>query len=73
MGRGRGSPPYPVKGAIPFPGTLYGVLVKRLRHRPFKPGTQVRPPYTLPLAGLVELADTTDSKSAAFGVWVQVP
>lgn len=73
MGRGRGSPPYPVKGAIPFPGTLYGVLVKRLRHRPFKPGTRVRPPYTLPLAGLVELADTTDSKSAAFGVWVQVP
>lgn len=54
MGRGRGSPPYPVKGAIPFPGTFYGVLVKRLRHRPFKPGTRVRPPYTLPLAGLVE-------------------
>lgn len=54
MGRGRGSPPYPVKGAIPFPGTLYGMLVKRLRHRPFKPGTRVRPPYTLPLAGLVE-------------------
>ena len=45
---------YPVKGAIPFPGTFYGVLVKRLRHRPFKPGTRVRPPYTLPLAGLVE-------------------
>ena len=73
MGRGRGSPPYPVKGAIPFPGTLYGVLVKRLRHRPFKPGTRVRPPYTLPFAGLVELADTADSKSAAFGVWVQIP
>lgn len=29
-------------------------VVKRLRHRPFKPGTRVRPPYTLPLAGLVE-------------------
>ncbi len=28
MGRGRGSPPYPVKGAIPFPGTLYGQIPK---------------------------------------------
>ena len=29
MGRGRGSPPYPVKGAIPFPGTFYGQIPKR--------------------------------------------
>ena len=25
MGRGRGSPPYPVKGAIPFPGTTWRI------------------------------------------------
>lgn len=39
MGRGRGSPPYPVKGAIPFPGTLYGAFGKRLSHRAFNPGS----------------------------------
>ena len=63
----------PYKGAIPFPGLLYGLLVEGSRRWPFKPVTRVQIPYSLPFAGLVEQADTTDSKSVAFSVWVQIP
>ena len=41
---------YPPKGEIPFPGTLYGPLVKWLRHRPFTAVTLVQIRYGLPKA-----------------------
>ncbi len=65
MGRAGVSPPYPAKGAIPFPGTIWRIG-QAVKTPPFHGGNTGSIPVCVTIyAEVMEQADRADSKSVA--------